>query len=419
MRDYKWSEVPYNARSNNMDEVTILIRRARRGNSTTLDLSNKSICTWHADILKMLSLEELDLSKNSLSAIPSNIAELVNLKKLDLSDNLISELPAGLRLLPLEYLNLSGNKLPIGLVTFAEIQATLDQHCTAQLSPLQPQMKLGALQNSAPATPKQFAPANFAVHEVELGEMINQGGFSIVQRGVWRGANVAVKLIVDPIITSELLEEFENEVNMLAYLRHPNTILLMGVNMEPPHLAIMTEYASRGSLFEFLHKSREQLSEERKTHIVKQVAQVFEFYHYSGVTHRDLKSLNVLLDANFNVKICDFGLARFQSELNRGRMQFSGTPSYMAPELFKKQAIDGKVDVFAFGTLLWEVFVRRVPYDGIEPGDIKERVLKGDHALSLHISMPRQVETLVQACRSFQAAERPSFSEILAILSGI
>lgn len=55
-------------------------------------------------------------------------------------------------------------------------------------------------------------------------------------------------------------------------------------------------------------------------------------------------------------------------------MQFSGTPSYMAPELFMKKSYDDKVDVFAFGTLLWELVCREVPYDGLDPADIKEKV---------------------------------------------
>lgn len=60
-------------------------------------------------------------------------------------------------------------------------------------------------------------------------------------------------------------------------------------------------------------------------------------------------------------------------------MQFSGTPVYMAPELFMKKAYDEKVDVFAFGTLLWELVVRDVPFDGLEPADIKEKVLAEEH----------------------------------------
>lgn len=53
-----------------------------------------------------------------------------------------------------------------------------------------------------------------------------------------------------------------------------------------------------------------------------------------GIVHRDIKSHNILIDDHYNVKICDFGLARFKADLNKGTMQFAGTPTYMAPELF-------------------------------------------------------------------------------------
>lgn len=75
---------------------------------------------------------------------------------------------------------------------------------------------------------------------------------------------------------------------------------------------------------------------ETRLKIVKQVAQVIMFYHKSGAVHRDLKSLNVLLDENNTVRLCDFGLARFKNDLNKGTMQFSGTPAYMPPEMFRK-----------------------------------------------------------------------------------
>ena len=59
--------------------------------------------------------------------------------------------------------------------------------------------------------------------------------------------------------------------------------------------------------------------------------------HSLGIVHRDLKSHNILVDENCNIKVCDFGLARFKADLNKGTMQYSGTPAYMAPELYQKR----------------------------------------------------------------------------------
>lgn len=76
------------------------------------------------------------------------------------------------------------------------------------------------------------------------------------------------------------------------------------------------------------------------------------------------------------MKVCDFGLARFKADIGKGSMQFSGTPAYMAPELYQKRQYDEKVDQFAFGTLLWELVTRQVPYDGVDVADIRAKVEK-------------------------------------------
>ena len=94
-------------------------------------------------------------------------------------------------------------------------------------------------------------------------------------------------------------------------------------------------------------------------------------------------------------------------------MQFSGTPSYMAPELFKKQAYDGAVDVYAFGTLLWEVLTRQVPFDGIDPADIRDRTLRGVARLEVSSTVPRKYAMLIESCRSVEPAARPAFEAVL------
>jgi serine/threonine protein kinase len=112
-----------------------------------------------------------------------------------------------------------------------------------------------------------------------------------------------------------------------------------------------------------LHKKKANLSDAEKKKIVLQIISVFYYLHKHGIVHRDIKSHNILLDKSYNVKLCDFGLARhkvtlllIQSELNQGPMQFSGTPTYMAQELFLKKAYDESVDIFALGTLFYEIY---------------------------------------------------------------
>jgi len=148
------------------------------------------------------------------------------------------------------------------------------------------------------------------------------------------------------------------------------------------------------------------------------IASIFAFLHKSGVVHRDLKTYNILVDNDFNIKLCDFGLCKFKADLNRGTMQFSGTPTYMAPELFQKKSYDEKVDVFAFGTLLWELVAREVPFDGLEPSDIKEKVLAEEH-LKVPFSTNKKVATLIKDCRALKSSTRPDFEYIQSVLKQV
>ena len=107
------------------------------------------------------------------------------------------------------------------------------------------------------------------------------------------------------------------------------------------------------------------------------------YLHEHGIVHRDIKSHNFLIDQYLNVKLCDFGLARYRSKLNQGPMQYSGTPVYMAQELFLKKSYDESVDIFALGTLLFEIYSGQIPNNGLDAAMIKDKLLK-DSSLSHH-----------------------------------
>lgn len=157
---------------------------------------------------------------------------------------------------------------------------------------------------------------------------------------------------------------------MQSILRHPNIAMLMGYIPNIPDIYIVFEYVQQGSLFNMLHINQSQISTAQRIKIAVDSACAFEYMHHLGIVHRDIKSHNILIDSTFNVKVCDFGLSKFNADIGKGNMQYAGTPTYMAPELFQKRSYDQSVDVFAFGSLLWEILCRRVPYDGLDPQDI-------------------------------------------------
>ena len=100
---------------------------------------------------------------------------------------------------------------------------------------------------------------------------------------------------------------------MQSILRHPNIALLMGIMPKMPNIVIVFEFVS-SSLFNLLHmkKSSVNISLDVRLKIARDAAIAFGYMHSLGIVHRDIKSHNILVDENFNIKVCDFGLARFK-----------------------------------------------------------------------------------------------------------
>eukprot|EP00747_Dinoflagellata_sp_TGD_P049422 gnl/TRDRNA2_/TRDRNA2_146181_c1_seq1.p1 gnl/TRDRNA2_/TRDRNA2_146181_c1~~gnl/TRDRNA2_/TRDRNA2_146181_c1_seq1.p1 ORF type:complete len:590 (+),score=102.41 gnl/TRDRNA2_/TRDRNA2_146181_c1_seq1:43-1770(+) len=221
----------------------------------------------------------------------------------------------------------------------------------------------------APAPQKKSHSDLLDGNELEFGTVIGSGGFGSVYRGMYRGQEVAIKKLhcVDGKITPMQLEEFRKEVTNLKALRHPRLVSFIGAAYTDPSLCIVTEFMPNGSLYELLHQKKTALRFKQRHTIAVQITEGVEFLHGRQplVVHRDLKSLNVVLDHQLNAKLCDFGLTQSMEKTHITRKESEGgSPRYMAPELFdSKGKITEKVDVWALGCLAVEVMTSRVPHE--------------------------------------------------------
>lgn len=210
----------------------------------------------------------------------------------------------------------------------------------------------------------------FEMKEIVFGELIGSGGFGSVYRGVLRGNEVAVKRLVLGIdgknVPMELLAEFKKEVENLQGLRHDRLIHYVGVVFELPVVCIVTELASNGSLHSLLHVKRASLDEATRRRLALQIAEGVAFLHgrKPPCVHRDLKSANVVLDGDHHAKLCDFGLTESMEKTHLSRRDAEvGSPRYMAPESFdSRKKLTEKIDVWALGCLMIEVFTDQVPH---------------------------------------------------------
>eukprot|EP00928_Gymnodinium_smaydae_P043518 TRINITY_DN29138_c0_g1_i2.p1 TRINITY_DN29138_c0_g1~~TRINITY_DN29138_c0_g1_i2.p1 ORF type:complete len:685 (-),score=104.04 TRINITY_DN29138_c0_g1_i2:39-2054(-) len=259
--------------------------------------------------------------------------------------------------------------------------------------------------------------------EIQEGDILSKsGGFSVIYKGTWHGTPVAIKKLFDPSNSPENLAELDNEVDKLAKLRHPNMLSLLGVHRQPPVYSIVMEIVTGGSLFQLLHVqhsfniapgSAMPVPINALVRIDEAIALVLSFMHARNVAHRDVKSHNVLLTPHLEVKVCDLGLARMKSELMTGAMQFAGTPQYMAPELLRQQKYTEKVDVFAFGTLLWECMAGDIPFANLDAPEIRDSVCSGKMPQMPH-SAPRPIQAVIKDCWTIDPTKRPAMAEVLA-----
>jgi len=185
-------------------------------------------------------------------------------------------------------------------------------------------------------------------------------------------------------MTDSVLEDFQKELDILGKLRHPNVVLLIGACTNPPNLCMVTEFLNGGSLFDAVHKRKQQFPIQTILKMAHQAACGLNYLHLSTppIIHRDFKSMNLLLDTDCNAKICDFGLSCVKPT---GEVMNTvvGSPFWMAPEVWTGQPYDAKADVYSFGVVLFEMMTGTIPFQEVVTSDpntmqeLQQRVCSG------------------------------------------
>jgi hypothetical protein len=305
----------------------------------------------------------------------------------------------------------------------AEMQAKLDAESAlremaereSEAERLKRQMVEGRLGSSLQATNTGSQDWLIQFQEIRLGQLLGQGSFGAVYRGNWRGSDVAVKRVnfdeKHPQF-ARMVDDFKAEVEVLSRLRHPNIILYMGACLEHPNLCIVTEYVQCGNLWEVLHRSSRPIPEDAKWRITVDMAKGLTYLHQMKppMLHRDLKSPNILLDSQYNAKLCDFGLARFKNDMlnSSGTTDLCGTYGYMAPEVMSMKQYSAASDMYAYGTVVWEMYTRLQPFGTSDPNTITQMVRQGYVPGNIPQNAPPIVLQIIQQCWQNNAGVRPT-----------
>lgn len=306
--------------------------------------------------------------------------------------------------------------------------------------------------------------------DLETVKPIGEGAFGTVFQGRWQQTDVAIKLLDKNVllqigktlsstqqapalrssssapnepsqqeIPPEVLHTLQREVSIMMKIRHPNTILFMGICLSPP--CIVTEYCEKGSLLDLLKLAREipalaaQLTWPRRIQMALDAARgmLCLHSHKPTILHRDLKSPNLLVDKHWHVKVTDFNLSKL-TDLEIQNVQSSvvaNNPRWHAPEIIKQHNYSIASDVYAFGLILWELLTWDLPFDGLTsyqivielsqghrpeiPGRYSTELIGGD----VPSAGEKRYKDLIRQCWAEQPEDRPTFAEVTVALKEI
>ena len=267
------------------------------------------------------------------------------------------------------------------------------------------------------ATPSVFGENGNFLLEREIGS----GGMG----GVYMGRDkmldrqVAVKVMLREFGSdAEFVEKFKKEAQSAARLIHPNIaqIYSYGICDGMPYIAM--ELASGGSLYSIMNNAKGQTNIARVLKICQQVAQALQCASDQGFVHGDVKPENILLDANGNAKLVDFGLAGMQKDTD----EIWGTPYYISPEKVRKEAVDFRADMYCLGGTLYHALTGVAPFEGEDSVAVVKKRFEGSPKKPSEIrpEISPAIDKLVLTMLEFDKEKRyPSFEALLLAFSEV
>jgi len=250
--------------------------------------------------------------------------------------------------------------------------------------------------------------------EITLGEIIGKGKAGNVYIGKWKGKEVAIKMFNNADKIDD--KEFQKELAIMSLLHSEELILpCYGGSSKKGEKFIVSELMEV-SLYELIHDKEFQIPELVYQLVALAVARGVNYLHSCEIIHRDLKSLNLLVNKDFQVKICDFGLSRVIDHTTQMTGNI-GTVAWVAPELFaEKKNYSEKADVYSFGIICWELLTRKLPFEETESFSIPLLVLKGKRP-ALPKEGTKEYQKLIKKCWNQKPDKRPIFSMIINTLT--
>lgn len=299
---------------------------------------------------------------------------------------------------------------------------------------------------------REVLPRKTEEWEIELAKLdirheIARGTYGTVYRGAYDGQDVAVKILdwaEDGMVTSAeaaaIRASFRQEVAVWQKLDHPNVTKFIGASMGTTNLKIpsqsatsdshnslpsraccvVVEYLPGGTLKKFLIRNkRKKLAFKVVIQIALDLARGLSYLHSKTIVHRDVKTENMLLDANRTLKIADFGVARVEAQNPRDMTGETGTLGYMAPEVLDGKPYNRKCDVYSFGICLWEIYCCDMPYPDLSFTDVSSAVVRQNLRPDIPRCCPSSLASIMRKCWDANPDKRPVMDEVVKLLEAV
>lgn len=250
--------------------------------------------------------------------------------------------------------------------------------------------------------------------QLEMVESIAHGASGVVYRA---------RLDEQEVVAKKYLHsdwEFRSEAANLLSLQHANVVKLLGLALRP--MLLILEYLPYGDLFLWLRRHGAEMTWQLAISMALNTANGLAYLHSKNLIHRDFKSSNLLIaslnPAEVTIKLMDFADTRYVNPEYMTRRHI-GTVRWAAPEVLSGDLYSERADIYSIGIIFWELYTREVPFAEIRfDSDVEDAVLKGARLL-LPEECPSLWRTLISSSCSFDPAQRPSSSELVAILTDI
>ncbi|XP_071953746.1 focal adhesion kinase 1-like isoform X3 [Antedon mediterranea] len=258
--------------------------------------------------------------------------------------------------------------------------------------------------------------------DITIDAVIGEGQFGDVNKGIYHDKNgEEIPVAVKTCKTESFGEKFLEEAYIMQQFDHPHIVKLIGICTDFQPNMIVMELAPLGQLRTYLQQNKLNLSLKTLILFAYQISTALSYLESKKFVHRDIATRNVLVVAEDNVKLGDFGLSRL---LNTDKSYYKASPGklpikWMAPESINFRRTTAASDVWMFGVCLWEIMMFGVkPFHGIKNNDIIGLIERGER-LPFPAGCPPTIYNIMTLCWSYEPSLRPTFKDLKIRLSEI